>query len=54
MSSYLKNIINMKQLSDKDQEEIQIKFNELKDKLNLLKKIAIDNQFLDSGDIVGL
>ena len=52
MSSYLKNIINMKQLSDKDQEEIQTKFNELKDKLNLLKKIAIDNQFLDSDDIV--
>ena len=42
----------MKQLSDKDQEEIQAKFNELKDKLNLLKKIAIDNQFLDSDDIV--
>ena len=41
----------MKQLSDKDQEEIQAKFNELKDKLNLLKKIAIDNQFLDSDDI---
>ena len=44
--------MNMKQLSDKDQEEIQAKFNELKDKLNLLKKIAIDNQFLDSDDIV--
>ena len=42
----------MKQLSDKDQEGIQAKFNELKDKLNLLKKIAIDNQFLDSDDIV--
>ena len=41
----------MKQLSDKDQVEIQDKFNELKDKLNLLKKIAIDNQFLDSDDI---
>ena len=52
LSSYLKNIMNMKQLSDKDQEEIQAKFNELKDKLNLLKKIAIDNQFLDSDDIV--
>ena len=51
LSSYLKNIMNMKQLSDKDQEEIQTKFNELKDKLNLLKKIAIDNQFLDSDDI---
>ena len=51
LSSYLKNIMNMKQLSDKDQEEIQIKFNELKDKLNVLKKISIDNQFLDSEDI---
>ena len=54
LSSYLKNIMNMKQLSDKDQEEIQVKFNELKDKLNLLKKIAIDNQFLDSDDIVDM
>ena len=54
LSSYLKNIMNMKQLSDKDQEEIQAKFNELKDKLNLLKKIAIDNQFLDSDDIVDM
>jgi Asp-tRNA(Asn)/Glu-tRNA(Gln) amidotransferase C subunit len=43
-----------KQLSDKDQEEIQAKFNELKDKLNLLKKIAIDNQFLDSDDIIDM
>ena len=44
----------MKQLGDKDQEEIQAKFNELKDKLNLLKKISIDNQFLDSDDIVDM
>ena len=54
LSSYLKNIMNMKQLGDKDQEEIQAKFNELKDKLNLLKKISIDNQFLDSDDIVDM
>ena len=33
LSSYLKNIMNMKQLSDKDQEKIQVKFNELKDKM---------------------
>ena len=46
--------MNMKQLSDKDQEEIQTKFNDLEDKLHLLKKIAVDNQFLESDDIVGM
>ena len=54
LSSYLKNIINMKQLSDKDQEEIEAKFIELKPKLELLRKIAVDNEFFDNADIVDM
>ena len=42
----------MKQLSPDDEETIKKSFNELKDKLNLLKQIAIDNNFLDKQDII--
>ena len=42
----------MKQLSPDDEETIKKSFNELKDKLNLLKQIAIDNNFLDKEDII--
>ena len=52
LSSYLKNVVNMKQLSPDDEETIKKSFNELKDKLNLLKQIAIDNNFLDKQDII--
>jgi hypothetical protein len=52
LSSYLKNVVNMKQLSPEDEETIKKSFNELKDKLELLKQIAIDNNFLDKEDII--
>ena len=42
----------MKQLSPEDEETIKKSFNELKDKLELLKQIAIDNNFLDKEDII--
>ena len=42
----------MKQLSPDDEETIKKSFNELKDKLELLKQIAIDNNFLDKEDII--
>ena len=42
----------MKQLSPDDEETIKKSFNELKVKLELLKQIAIDNNFLDKEDII--
>ena len=54
LSSYLKNVVNMKQLSPDDEETIKKSFNELKDKLELLKQIAIDNNFLDREDIIDM
>ena len=42
----------MKQLSTDDEETIKKSFNELTDKLELLKQIAIDNNFLDKEDII--
>jgi hypothetical protein len=54
LSSYLKNVVNMKQLSPEDEEAIKKLFDELKDKLELLKQIAIDNNFLDREDIVDM
>ena len=44
----------MKQLSPDDEETIKKSFNELKDKLELLKQIAIDNNFLDREDIIDM
>lgn len=52
LSSYLKNVVNMKQLSPDDEETIKKSFNELREKLELLKQIAIDNNFLDKQDII--
>ena len=52
LSSYLKNVVNMKQLSPDDEETIKKSFNELREKLDLLKQIAIDNNFLDKQDII--
>ena len=44
----------MKQLSPDDEETIKKSLNELKDKLDLLKQIAIDNNFLDKEDIIDM
>ena len=52
LSSYLKNVVNMKQLSPDDEETLKKSFNELREKLDLLKQIAIDNNFLDKQDII--
>jgi hypothetical protein len=52
LSSYLKNVVNMKQLSPDDEETLKKSFNELREKLELLKQIAIDNNFLDKQDII--
>ena len=51
LSSYLKNVINLKALSDTDQKAIEKQFDDLKEKLMLLKQIAEDNNFLDKDDI---
>ena len=40
LSSYLKNVINLKALSDTDQKAIEKQFDDLKEKLMLLKQIA--------------
>ena len=42
----------MKQLSPDDEETLKKSFNELREKLELLKQIAIDNNFLDKEDII--
>ena len=42
----------MKQLSPEDEETIKKSFNELREKLDLLKQITIDNKFLDKQDII--
>ena len=52
LSSYLKNIINLNQMSSEDQERITKDFNSLRAKLEQLKRIAIDNNFTDQHDIV--
>ena len=54
LSSYLKNVINLKALSDTDQKAIEKQFDDLKDKLMLLKQIAEDNNFLDKDDIADM
>ena len=54
MSSYLKNIIGMNQLSPEDEEKIKKNFNDLRGKLDELKKIAVYNNFVDRQDIVDM
>ena len=54
LSSYLKNVINLKALSDTDQKAIEKQFDDLKEKLMLLKQIAEDNNFLDKDDIADM
>ena len=51
LSSYLKNVINIKALTKDDQDAIEKQFDDMKDKLLLLKKIATDNNFIDKDDI---
>ena len=51
LSSYLKNVINLKALSKEDQDAIEKQFDDMKEKLLLLKKIANDNNFIDKDDI---
>ena len=43
LSSYLKNIINLNQMSPEDEEKIKTDFNGLRGKLVQLEKIATDN-----------
>jgi len=54
LSSYLKNIINLKELTKEDQGQIEKQFIDMKDKLELFKKIATDNNFLDKDDIIDM
>ena len=51
LSSYLKNIASLKQISPEDVEKIKTDFLTLKDKLNQFAKIASDNGFIDKDDI---
>jgi hypothetical protein len=51
LSSYLKNVINIKALSKEDQDALEKQFDDMKDKLLLLKRIANDNNFIDKDDI---
>jgi hypothetical protein len=51
LASYLKNIVNLQQLSPQDEEKIKADFSGLLPKLEQLEKIAIDNKFIDRGDI---
>lgn len=51
LSSYLKNIINLNQMSPEDEEKIKGDFNGLRSKLVQLEKIAEDNGFLEVDDI---
>ena len=52
LSSYLKNIINMNQITPEDEERIKKDFNGLKDKLTALKNLAVANAFGNEKDIV--
>jgi hypothetical protein len=52
LSSYLKNIINLNQMSPEDEEKIKSDFDSLIPKLEQLEKIAVDNGFTDRDDIV--
>ena len=54
MSSYLKNIIGMNQLSPEDEEKIKKKFDELRGKLESLKTVAKNNNFIDKEDIIDM
>lgn len=51
LSSYLKNVIDIKALTKDDQDKIEKEFEGMRDKLLLLKKIATDNNFIDADDI---
>ena len=52
LSSYLKNIMNMNQMTPEDEERIKKDFNSLKDKLTALKNLAVANSFGNENDIV--
>ena len=54
MSSYLKNIASMNQLSPDDEEKIKKKFDELRGKLESLKTVAKNNNFIDKEDIIDM
>jgi hypothetical protein len=54
MSSYLKNIAAMNQLSPDDEEKIKKKFDELRGKLESLKTVAKNNNFIDKEDIIDM
>ena len=54
LSSYLKNVVNMKQLSEDDVALIQKSFDDMSEKLELLKQLAIDNNFIDKEDIIDM
>ena len=51
LSSYLKNIMSMNKLSSEDEQKIKTDFDKMKDKLNALKTLANQNNFLDKQDI---
>ena len=52
LSSYLKNIVSMNKLSAEDELKIKTDFDKMKDKLVALRKLAIQNNFLDKQDLI--
>ena len=52
LSSYLKNIVSMNKLSPEDELKIKTDFDKMRDKLNALKKLAVQNNFLDKQDLI--
>ena len=52
LSSYLKNIVSMNKSSPEDELKIKTDFDKMKDKLVALRKLAIQNNFLDKQDLI--
>ena len=54
LSSYLKNVMNMNNLSREDQAKIDKQFDSIRKKLKDLEKFVADNPGIDSEEIIGI
>ena len=54
LSSYLKNVMNMNNLSREDQAKIDKQFDSIRKKLKDLEKFVVENPAIDSEEIIGI
>ena len=54
LSSYLKNVMNMNNLSQEDQAKIDKQFDSIGKKLKDLEKFVVENPAIDSEEIIGI